>query len=210
MTMESDDSQRSERQRILDMVQSGAVSPEEADRLLESLEQRGKARQRCPYCAEEIPAGVALCPECNSSLGGQSAASGLQRSGTGFHSLSSLGKFLVCYTLLICGIVLVFAIAHCSPATVSGMILAALGIASGILMCKGSAAGWWLGALWGGIQILPVVVANTVLNRQVLHLGVLSTTNGSGFGVNAVGIVLLVLFLKDRPRAGNQSDRAAG
>lgn len=195
----TDETQRRERTRILEMVESGTVTPEEGDRLLESLEQRTGPRLRCPYCAEEIPAQTAICPECNSTLGGRQTLDPVQPTGQGFYSLTGLGKFLVCYMFLICGLVWVFSIGRFSPCAAPSMMLALLGIAGAVLVCKGSRTGWVLGTIWAAVQIVPVIVNGLVLNQQILHVGINWVTNGSGVGFNAVGLVLTVLFIKAMP-----------
>ena len=43
-----------EQQRILELVQSGKVTPEEGERLLASLEQRSRGRRQCPFCAVSV------------------------------------------------------------------------------------------------------------------------------------------------------------
>lgn len=195
--MNTDRTQRDEQQRILDMVQSGTVTPEEGARLLDSLEQRSRGRQQCPFCAESIPGEVASCPECGSALGAQIMPVETQQSGNGFHALGGTGKFLVCYTFLICGVVLLRGLFHFSLS----MVLAGLGIIGAVLICKGSRAGWRLATLWAGLQIIPVVLNGITLNQQLLHLGMVSTPNGSGFGFNLVGLILLILFIKSTPPA---------
>ena len=183
-----------EQQRILGLVESGKVTPEEGERLLASLEQRSRGRQQCPFCAESIPAEIAACPECGSALGANHASPAMVQNGSGFHALGGLAKFLVCYLFLICGIQFI------PPWNITAVLLAALGIVAGVMICKGSRTGWGLGTLWAGVQILPIVAAGAILNRQILHLGILSTTNGSGIGFNLVGLVLLILFIKATPR----------
>ncbi len=202
--MDTHDTQRSERTRILEMVESGKVTPEEGERLLISLEQRSRTSQHCPYCAEEIPAQIAVCPECGSALGAHHPRQTAPRAQNGFYSLTGLGKFLVCYTFLVCGIVALSLLGRLSPTAVGPMLLAGLGIVAAVLICKGSQTGWVLGALWGGIQMLPVVVDGTVLNRQFFHVGILQTSNGSGIGFNLVGLVLLIMFVTAARRAGTQ------
>lgn len=197
--MSLDNTQNGEQQRILDMVQTGTVTPEEGARLLASLEQRSRGRQQCPFCAESIPADVALCPECGSTLGAHIAPVATQQNGNGFHALGSMGKFLVCYTFLICGVVLLLSLSHFSVS----MVLAGLGIVGAVLICKGSRTGWRVATLWAGLQIIPVVLNGTTLNQQLLHLGMVSTTNGSGFGFNLVGLILLILFIKSTPPAAD-------
>ncbi|MCK4565161.1 MAG: hypothetical protein KAU94_10865 [Verrucomicrobia bacterium] len=187
-----------EQQRILELVESGKVTPEEGERLLASLEQRSRGHQQCPFCAESIPSETTLCPECGSALGANHASPAMVQNGSGFHALGGLGKFLVCYTFLVCGLMWLLSLGHFRPSI--ALLLAALGIVAAVLICKGSRTGWVLGTLWAGVQILPIVAAGAILNRQILHLGILSTTNGSGIGFNLVGVILLILFIKATPR----------
>ncbi len=197
--MSVDNAQRAEMTRILEMVQSGRVTPEEGERLLASLEQRAGPRRRCPYCAEDISAQAVICPECNSALETGQTRHSAQRTGHGFHSLTGLGKFLVCYTFMVCGLVWVFGIAHFPPRGISSMLLALLGIVAAVLICRGSRAGWVLGIIWAAAQIVPIIVNNTVLNRQILLVGNTWTTNGDGAGFNVVGLVLMILFIRAMP-----------
>ena len=182
-----------EQQRILGLVESGKVTPEEGERLLASLEQRTRSRQICPFCAETIPAETALCPECGSALGATQASPTGTQGGNGFHALGGLGKFLVIYTFLVCGLQFI-------PSwNIAAVLLAMLGIFAAVLICKGSPAGWTLAKLWAGIQIIPVVLNGIFLNQQGLDLKILFTTNGSGIGFNLIGLILLILFIKATP-----------
>jgi len=191
-----------EQQRILELVESGKVTPEEGERLLASLEQRSRGRQQCPFCAESIPAETATCPECDSALGANHASPAMVQNGSGFHALGGLGKFLVCYTFLVCGLQFI-------PSwNIAAVLLATLGIFSAVLICKGSPTGWMLGKLWAGIQIIPVVLNGIFLNQQGLDLKILFTTNGSGIGFNLVGVILLILFIKATPSKPKLHERS--
>ncbi len=163
-----------EQQRILELVESGKVTPEEGERLLASLEQRSRGRQQCPFCAESIPAEIDPCPECGSALGASHVLSPAPQNESGFHALGGLAKFLVCYLFLICGIQFI------PPWNITAVLLAALGIVAAVLICKGSRSGWILGILWAGVQIIPIVVGSTIFNL--------------------VGVILLILFIKAAPR----------
>jgi hypothetical protein len=192
-----------ERQRILEMVQTGAVTPEEGERLLSSLEQRIGQRQRCPYCAEDIPANVGICPECQTTLATASQGARPPQGGSGFHSLRGLGKFLVIYTFLVCGVALLLNTSGFGFMGVAFLqkVLAILGIVGAVMLCKGVGAGRALCILWAALQIIPFAVNGVVLNRQFLHVGIMSTSNGSGLGFNVVGLALLILFIKAVPSA---------
>lgn len=61
------DRYREERNRILGMVEQGRVSPEEADRLFESLE-RETTSTSCPFCGGEIRAEAVKCKHCRKFL----------------------------------------------------------------------------------------------------------------------------------------------
>jgi hypothetical protein len=120
----------------------------------------------------------------------------------GFHALPSLGRFLVIYTFFVCGAILLinlftFGFLHSLPT----VLLAGFGLTGAILICKESRIGWILCTLWAGIQIVPVILNGTLLNRQLLHLGISSTMNGNGIGFNLVGLILLILFIKSTPKA---------
>ena len=161
-----------EQQRILELVESGKVTPEEGERLLASLEQRSRGRQQCPFCAESIPSEIAACPECGSALGVSPLA--IPQNENGFHALGGLAKFLVCYLFLICGIQFI------PPWNIAAVLLAVLGFVAGVMICKGSRTGWILGILWAGAQIIPIVTGSITLCL--------------------VGVILLILFIKATPR----------
>lgn len=187
-----------ELKRILDMVENGSISPAEGTRLMDSLRLPVKSPSvTCPYCAETIRAGSRHCPECGSNLEA-SLASPAGRAGS-FHALSGLGRFLVIYTLVISGIKLLSLFAAFSLPGFIGCLLAAIGLTAGILILKGHPAGWNLGIAWAALQFITVIIHGQVLNIQVLHLGFNFNVNGQGFGVNLVGLILLILFIKARP-----------
>ena len=194
--------------RILEMVESGRISAAEGARLLESTRSTGSSGGiKCPFCAETVVPNAGICPECNSSIHASPAP---PASAGGFHALTGLGKFLVIYTLLITGFWLVstlFMGGHffsLTPQTIVGSLLAVLGLTAGIMILKGKPAGWNLGMLWSGLQIIELFVRHQPLNRQVLQLGANFLTNGDGLGINLVGIILLILFIK--AKAANQPD----
>ena len=58
---------REERGRILGMVESGKISPEEGDRLLDAL-ARETATMACPFCSEEVRVEAVKCRHCGSFL----------------------------------------------------------------------------------------------------------------------------------------------
>ena len=198
--------------RILEMVESGKVSAAEGARLLESTRTTGgTGTMKCPFCAETVLPRAGICPECNSNV---HVAPIPSASATGFHALTGLGKFLVIYTLLITGFWLVSTLLagghffSMSPQTVIGSLLAVLGLVSGIMIIKGKPVGWGLGILWAILQIVEIIANYQPLNRQVLHLGINTVTNGSGLGINLLGIILLVLFIK--AKNANQRARQPG
>jgi hypothetical protein len=185
--------------RILDMIESGKVSPEDGERLIGSLESRAQT-MTCPYCVENIPAGTAVCPECATPLAAapSTSASGDAPFG-GYRSLSGGGKFLVVYTFVVCAIVLLTSLGWgLSGREIAPCLLAGLGVVSGILLCKGKPAGWPLAILWGALQIVLVMVNGAPLNRQVFHVGMSQTTNGSGLGLNLVGVALVIIAVMAR------------
>jgi hypothetical protein len=193
------ESQNDEVRRILAMVEEGKVTPEEAERLIGSMEQR-KNQVRCPFCAEAIPMGSSVCPECNTPLAPTADAtpSEIGRSG-GFHALTGLGKFLVIYTFAVCSIVILASVPFgFSPAWVAQGLLSVFGFVAAVLICKGNPIGWVMGIWWAGLQMIPVTISGMTLNKQFFHFGINFVVNGSGLGINLVGIVLLILFIKAR------------
>jgi hypothetical protein len=87
-----------EQRRILGLVADGRITVEDGDRLLAALDPQ-IARVRCPYCAEEIVAGLEDCPECGSRLGG--VRDGRVVGQGVFGSMTTLGKGLVGIVLLL-------------------------------------------------------------------------------------------------------------
>ena len=73
---------------------------------------------------------------------------------------------------------------------------ALLGLLAGIQILRGKSIGWNLGIAWSALQIVTVIIHRQIVNQQVFHLGANYHTNGQGFGINLVGIILLVLFIK--------------
>jgi hypothetical protein len=192
------DQNGNEMDRILRLVEDGKVSPAEGERLIASLESR-RQTLRCPYCAESIQVGAAVCPECASPLARptfEPAGSAEQRDG--YTRLTALGKVLVIYTFVITGIVLLTGLRlpwSWSLVDVTRSGLAVLGMAGAVLICKGHRGGWVLGMFWAGLQVVELVVGGHVLNRQVLAVDFIFTSNGNGLGVNILAILLLVLFV---------------
>ena len=190
-----------ETRRILDMIENGSISAAEGARLLESARPaRSAGSMTCPYCAESIPAGSASCPECRSTL---DTISNRSADGSGWHSLSGLGRFLALYSILVGTIGLASTLLHGGTMgpwlfSLSGSLLSALGLLAGVLMLKGRSAGWGLGMLWSALQIVTVVVHGEIINQQIFHLGYSYHVNGHGLGINLVGIILLILFIKDK------------
>ena len=105
------------------------------------------------------------------------------------------------YVLVICAVILfstfgiIFHVSGFGSGGVVALVLALLGGIGAILLMKGNSAGWGICMVWSAVQIVPVIVHGHFLNRQVLHVGIISTTSGSGLGLNIVGIVLLSLFV---------------
>lgn len=183
--------------RVLAMVESGRISPAEGARLLESTKTSAMSgTATCPYCAEPIPAGSGICPECSSKLTPFTAA---PSPGNGFQALSGLGKFLVVYTLLVTGYTLLHLFFKFDLNSATTVLLATLGLAAGILILKGRPSGWKLGMLWAALQIIPIIVHYQPINEQFFHFGIKSQTNGQGLGFNLVGVILLILFIKAKP-----------
>jgi hypothetical protein len=120
--------------------------------------------------------------------------------GTGFHALTGLGKFLVIYTLLVSGIKLLSLFFSFSFGAMVGVLLSVLGLTAGIMILKGRPGGWSLGILWSALQIITIIIRGQIINQQVFHIGMNFNTNGQGMGINLIGIVLLILFIKARPK----------
>lgn len=204
-----------EAQRILDMVESGAVAPAEGERLLQAL--RGATRTTCPYCAEQIPAADAHCPECGSALRIQPGQGGSRPRGSGFHGLPGLAKALVIYLFVVGGVVLIsmlgfhFGGIHprilsvgLHPSIVTSAGLAAMAILAGVLIVRGKPAGWALAIVWSALQVVTVFVNGAKLNLQLLHVGIQWLTNGHGFGLNIWAVVLVCLFVAAKGQCANR------
>lgn len=194
--------ERSEQElrRILELVEAGTITPEEGDRLVSSLDIRQQSC-RCPYCAEEIALGLDRCPECASPLytAPPPPAPRDDAGESGIRALGGLGKFLLLYTFLVTAVVILTGIMppH-SAASMCQVGLAGLGLFAVVLITRGNPAGFGLGALWGGLQIPLVIVNHAVVNRQLFTININWIVNGDGLGINLVGIVLLILFIKAR------------
>lgn len=185
-----------ELKRILDMVESGKISAAEAARLMETTRKGEPAGLRtCPYCAEAISNTDDRCPECSSNL--DRPVPPLR--GSGFQSLSGLGKVLVVYTLLVSGSKLLSLFFSFGFGAGIGVLLSALGLAAGIMILKNRSGGWGLGILWAALQIVTVIIHGEIINQQLFHIGMNFHTNGQGLGINLVGIILLILFIKAKP-----------
>jgi len=196
---------QNEVRRVLDLVASGVITPDEGERLLSSIEPRGR-RVRCVYCAEMIPAGREICSECGSNQCSrpvfQKSPPPHQRSR--WAELSGLQKSLVIYMVVASSLVILsgFGTFFVVSETVQ-VLLASLGLVSAGLICKGSPTGWMLGILWSAMQIVEVQVAGVAINRQWFHVGASFNVNAIGFGVNLVGAALFILFLKTKPQASS-------
>ncbi|MBN2162931.1 MAG: hypothetical protein JXR25_05835 [Pontiellaceae bacterium] len=196
-------SNNDELRRILDMVESGKITAAEGARLLETTQSKKDSSDTrvCPYCAETIPVED-RCPECGSTL---NWPAGQISNGSGFHALDGLGKIIVVYTLVVAGLELA---SHFLPGFISlgmpqllDLLLSGLGLCAGILMFKGRTTGWTLAAIWAALQIVTIVLHGQPINQQLFHIGYNHSVNGRGLGINLVGIILLVLFIKAKPAA---------
>ena len=184
--------------RILDMVENGKISAAEGARLLDTTRAPSTAGWvTCPFCAETISTKERLCPECGSDLDTPPARSS---TGPGFQSLSGLGKFLVVYTLMVAGLELLGLFFAVGIGALVTTLLSVLGLFAGIMILKGQSRGWGLGMLWSALQIVCVILRGEVINQQIFHLGMTQHVNGQGLGFNLVGVILLILFIKAKPR----------
>ncbi|GEM_PF-5726930 len=61
------DRYRSERKRILSMLASRSITPEEGSSLLDALEREGSTKL-CPYCEQEIQMQAVICKHCHQHL----------------------------------------------------------------------------------------------------------------------------------------------
>ena len=192
-----------DRRRILEMVRDGKLGPEEADRLLTALgasHPDGGGSAVCPYCAEAMPPEVAVCPSCGTRLPG-SGSPRTVATPAGSSTVSGGAKALALYAVIIGAVVVWESVGGSAfrgirhPAFLVRGLLGGLGIASGIQMWRGHRTGWVLGLVWSASQIVEIILHQLPLNRQVLHVGFTTVTNGNGWGVNSVGIVLVCLFV---------------
>jgi hypothetical protein len=188
-----------ERRRILEMVENGQISAADGAKLLASTQlAEAAASLVCPYCAESISIRSGHCPECGSNL--DAPVNSPTNRSRGFQALSGLGKFLVIYTLLVAGFWLVSSVLangiSITESSLFGGLMALLGLLAGIQILRGNSIGWSLGITWSALQIVTVIIRGQIVNQQVFHLGANFHTNGQGFGINLVGIILLPLFIK--------------
>jgi hypothetical protein len=129
-----------------------------------------------------------LCPACSAEASPPRC----------FRDLSTLAKVLAVYALI------AGAICSLSPPWFDSLpsftqsALGGIGVAAGILMIGANRAGWAMGLCWSAAQILLLYVDGRSLNRQFLDLHANFLTNGMGLGINAVGIILTILFWKVR------------
>jgi len=204
------DMDKNELSRIVEMVEGGKVTPEEGERLIDSMTCRVQT-MTCPYCAERIPAGAGVCPECATTLDqAPSELAGTQTRLHAFHALPRTGKFLVIYMFVVCTIVLLAGSGWgLSLHDIVPAVLAGLGIVSAVLLCKGRPLGWSLAILWAALQV-PVISVNDVeLNNQIFGFDITQTTNGTSIGLDVVGVVLLIIAIVARNRAMEKQTRLA-
>jgi len=83
-----------------------------------------------------------------------------------------------------------------SPDALCRLAVAGLGVAAGVLIWRMHPSGWVLGVIWAALQIVTVYIGGASLNKMFFFIGGSFNTNGSGLGINIVGIVLLVLFIR--------------
>jgi len=188
--------QKNEMGHILDMVSSGKITPEDGEKLLNALE-KSKNKMICPFCAEKIDGGNGVCPECKSNLrdNNTTVSLGSGKRGRSFHTVGALSKVLIIYMGVVSIIVLLGSFGFFSPKSLIPIVLSILGLVAAVMMWKGNNVGWIMGIIWSGLQILVIFVQRFPLNRQFLHVGMNTLTNGDGIGINVVGIILLILFL---------------
>lgn len=181
-----------ERRRILGLVADRTITAREGDRLLEELRSE-ETGHRCPYCAEVIPAGLPDCPACQSTFERPvPAVDGVST----FRVLPAGARGLVLYMIVVCSIVTLGSLPHLGqPAALTRLLLAAMGWAAVVGICRRQPAGWTWATWWATLQILEVYWHQAPLNRQFLGISFNVNTGGAmSLGVNLVGILLLVLI----------------
>jgi hypothetical protein len=147
----------------------------------------------CTACArEQRQAHEASVPAVAASASVGAAVAAVPR--RGFRELSVLAKFLAIYVLVVSAIT-GFPWGMDSFGGFTQTALGWMGLAAAVLMIMARPLGWWLGLAWSLAQVVPVIVERQCLNRQFLAVSWTQTVNGDGFGINAVGIILAVLFL---------------
>jgi len=186
--------QQNEQRRILDMVATGHISAKEGDELLQAVNPASApvAPSKCPWCAEQIPADLSICPHCAEPLVDASQTTHPARC----DDLTTLDKCLAIIVTLICSIDLLSHLVSFSLSAITGNILAVTGLCAGIFMFLRKPFGWTMGVIWSALQIIEIIFAGEALNRQMFHLGINFNTNGTGLGLNLLAIGFLYFFLK--------------
>jgi hypothetical protein len=194
-----------EEERIQAMVESGKISREEGDELIEALKASSKT-VKCPYCAEEVSPRNRKCPECDSDIifeAPNQASSGRQRKS----APRVINGILIVYMLVVGALILVFRWPPNQTLLFLPMkLMAVMAITSAILMIYDKKLGWYLGIIWSCLQIVLIYMSFGCLNKQFFVLQYYFLFNGNGIGINLVGIILLVLFIIAGKESQKNSD----
>ena len=194
-----------EKERIQAMVESGKISSEEGNELIEALKASSKT-VKCPYCAEEVSPRNRKCPECDSDIiiaPSNQASSGRQRKS----APRVINGILIVYMLVVGALILVFRWPPNQTLLFLPMkLMAVMAITSAILMIYDKKLGWYLGIIWSCLQIVLIYFSFGCINKQFFVLQYYFLFNGNGIGINLVGIILLVLFIIDGKESQKNSD----
>jgi hypothetical protein len=152
----------------------------------------------CGECTTPRARGP-FCPQCladwNSPPVRDAAAGVVEVRG---NRLSTAAKLLAAYTLIVSIWALATAAWYQNLGWVPAHFLPVIGLTAGIMMWKRVPAGWFLGVLWSTCQIVTINLGSGWLNKQMFYLGANITVNQLGFGINLVGVLLLVAFIRLR------------